>query len=70
MLPQPSKFLFADSIVFRISRLHVRILELFEHCPLFSRVRWPNRSQRGMDPFCLRAQESEIVHVRRVKGAD
>src|SRR3546814_16908790 len=54
----------------RVARLHVSFLQLLEECPLAACIRRPSIDQSSVEPLGLSAQEADIMHMRRIEGAD
>ena len=67
-LTEPGELFGGNAIMFGVAGLHVGVLELLEHRALFARFDRPDVGQPTVEPLGLRAQEAQIVDVRRVEG--
>lgn len=69
-LPEPGELVLGDAIMFGVARLDVGFLELLEPRPVSLGLARPDLDQARIDPLRLRPQETEVVDVRGVEGAD
>src|SRR3546814_9668871 len=67
---EPHQFLFGDPVMLRIAGLHIGLFQLLEPCTIFPAFARPGIDQPHVDAFSLRAQEPEIVDMRRVESAN
>lgn len=68
-LTEPSQFFGADAVVLRVTRLNIGILQLFEHCPIFTAITGPSIDETQIKSLSLRPKESKVVIVRRIERA-
>ena len=70
LLAEPLQLFLGDTVMLRIAYFHIGLFELFEARAVALRFARPDIGQARVDALSLGAQETEVVHVRRVEGAD
>lgn len=65
---EPRQFLFANLVMFRVTRFGVGFLQFLEHGALAAIILWPDTVKATVKLFGKRTQEGDVVVVGDVKG--
>src|SRR3546814_14357379 len=67
---EPLELLHRDTIVLRIARLHIGVLQLLEPRPVSTRLARPSIDKATINTLGLLAEENQIMDMRRVESLD